>query len=627
MLKRFDITRLLNFPLRWTDTSLGDARIPGWGKLPFIAVSTSAGVWVLAIAYNQSRSGLDGGMTLFWLSAAIMYLPIAARFVSRDVRRQEAIGMVFILSICTFLFNYLRSPTLFRGFDEFLHWRTAYDILQTHHLFTFNSLLPVSPLYPGLESAAAALSSLSGLSIINAGYIVLLASRIIMLLSLYLIFERITKSPQAAGIATMVYTGSSTFLFFDMGFGYESMALPLAAMSIYMLLRRSISYGRTYWAWTVLVAVVLFAIVPTHHATSYALVAFLVLWTCADLYIQWQGFEGTDPFSMAAWLMLLSLIWVSSIARITLEYLSPIIGGAYDSLAGLLTGQSSARHLFENSAGQSAASIERWLAYGSVLVLGIGLMFGLWQWWLGYRRNSIAIAFAIGAMIYPVLPLMRLSAGAWEVSNRLSGFIFIALGYIVALGMTEFPLPPRWFRVRQVAVVVCMLIIFMGGIVAGSSPQTRLPSPYLPAAEERSVDNQGVMAAEWARNVLGSNNRMVGDRTETTLMGSYGAQRMIVNLSDGVSVSGLFLRYSVSDNDRAIISNANIRYMVIDKRISTVLPILGYYFEKWEQLIVQYVPPVNSSALEKYDHTKNVSRIFDSGDIVIYDIGALGNAP
>ncbi|MBI3739651.1 MAG: hypothetical protein HY258_11440 [Chloroflexi bacterium] len=345
LFKRLDLKAFLSFPLRWAEPASTEGWIPGWGRLPLTAVFASLGVWVLSIGYSRARNGLDGGMLLFWVGMIAVYFPIAIRFVAKDLRRHEAVGMIILLSLSTFLFSYLRSPLLFRGFDEFLHWRTAYDILQTDHLFTYNSLLPVSPLYPGLENATVALASLSGLSIISSGFIVLGVSRLIMLLGLYLIVERITKSAQVAGIAAMIYTGSSTFLFFDTQYGYESLALPLAALAVYMLLRRAASYGRTYWAWTLLIAAVLFSIVPTHHVTSYLLIAFLVLWTCTDLYVQWLGWEGADPFALAAWLTFLSLLWIGTIGRITLEYLSPILSGAYDSLVGLLTGQSAARHL------------------------------------------------------------------------------------------------------------------------------------------------------------------------------------------------------------------------------------------------------------------------------------------
>ncbi len=49
------------------------------------------------------------------------------------------------------------------GFDELLHYRTVDNILTTRHLFSPNSLLPVSPYYPGMETVTAVLVQLTGL--------------------------------------------------------------------------------------------------------------------------------------------------------------------------------------------------------------------------------------------------------------------------------------------------------------------------------------------------------------------------------------------------------------------------------------------------------------------------------
>ena len=624
----FSVKRYLLFPLQWPDLFPAEGRIPDWGKFPLICLVASLGVWTISIGYVLARDGNStGGESLFWLGLAVIYIPVIIRLLSRDLGRGEAIGMMLVIALCTYLVRYLGGPAFFTAFDEFLHWRTAYDILSTQHLFTNNSLLPVSPLYPGLESITAALVSLTGLDIVQAGLAVIGVSRLVMILGLYLLFEQMTKSSRTAGLAVLIYTGSSTFLYFDSQYGYETLALPLAVVAIYMLVRRVSSYGWSYWIWTILSAITIFAIVPTHHATSYALIGFLLLWTCTDLYVQWQGGPAYNPFEFAAWLILLCLIWIATAATITIQYLTPIVGGALQSAVGLLTGQSVIRQLFVNSAGQGSAIYERIFAYGSVLIIVLIIPFGLWQWWLRYRGQSISIALAIAVLVYPALPLMRLSSGAWELSDRMSGFIYIAVAYIVALGMIELPLPARFSEFRKWFACVAVFIIFAGGIAAGSSPQTRLPSPYRPAAEELSIDRENIAAAQWAQAVLGPNNRMAGDRTETILMGAYGTQRMITSSSDNVSISGLFLDDTVTPSDQLIISEARIRYLVIDFRISTVLPILGYYFESWEQLITPYVPPINNLVLEKYDHVRGASRVFDSGDIVLYDVGALQNAP
>ena len=176
-------------------------------------------------------------------------------------------------------------------------------------------------------------------------------------------------------------------------------------------------------------------------------------------------------------------------------------------------------------------------------------------------------------------------------------------------------------------LVPAMAVVFIGGVIAGSSPETRLPGPYRAAAEESSIDNQVIGVGNWAATNLGLDNRMVADRTLTNVMGSYGGQRLITNLSDNVSVSGLFLKYNLNAEDCELVADQKIKYILIDKRITNALPILGFYFESWEQQIVKFPPPVNLAALEKFDEMRGISRFYDSGDIVIYDIGKLTCAP
>ncbi|MGO8126703.1 hypothetical protein ACC728_37930, partial [Rhizobium ruizarguesonis] len=86
--------------------------------------------------------------------------------------------------------------------------------------------LPVSPLYPGQELITSELVNLSGLSVFAAGLIVLATARMMLMLALFLLFEKITDSARIASIACLIYIGSSTFLLFDVHYSYESMAIP-----------------------------------------------------------------------------------------------------------------------------------------------------------------------------------------------------------------------------------------------------------------------------------------------------------------------------------------------------------------------------------------------------------------
>ena len=622
------VNSLINLPLKWEAGHPIHSDAIGWGHTSLVSVVIAFGVLLISFACALGRLGVERWSTLFyWLGLMLLVVPASVRFISLNLSRTEAVGIILIISAGTFLVSYMRSPTIFRGFDEFLHWRTSYDILESGRLFTPNSLLPVSPLYPGLENITTALVNLTGFSIVDASAIVLLVSRTIMVLGLFLFYERIFKSYRAAGIATLVYMGSSTFLYFDVQFGYESVALPLAIMSMLMLLYRGDGDRKSNMKWTLVIGLVSFAIVVTHHVTSYIFIAFYIIWSCAYIYSKVLGSGGTVlVLDVAILNFLIVVFWVLTVASETVPYLSQILNGSLNSLFDLLIGSSGPRNLFVNSAGEGAILYERFFALGSVFVLMSGLLFGGWLWWLKYRRTGLPTALILMAMVYPALPIMRLSEGSWEMANRLSGFVFLGLAWAVALAFVTFPIPLNVFKVRQWMAIVGLTVIFLGGVVAGSPPEARLPQPYRPAAEERSIDNESIMSADWARARLGANNRMAADRTLTTLYGSYGAQRMIVNLSDNVSVSGIFLNVDIGAEEQNIIETTQLRYVVVDNRITQVLPVLGFYFEEWEQMIVSFAQPVNLSVLEKFDYYPSISRIYDSGDIVLYDLKGILNA-
>jgi hypothetical protein len=120
---------------------------------------------------------------------------------------------------------------------------------------------------------------------------------------------------------------------------------------------------------------------------------------------------------------------------------------------------------------------------------------------------------------------------------------------------------------------------------------------------------------------------MAADRINMTLMGTYGEQRMITDLIDQVSISGIFLAPHLGPNEREALRKGRIRYVVVDRRISTALPLDGHYYEGWEKMVVLYTEPISLSVLEKFDFMPYVSQVFDSGDIKLYDVGALAREP
>ena len=69
-----------------------------------------------------------------------------------------------------------------------------------------------------------------------------------------------------------------------------------------------------------------------------------------------------------------------------------------------------------------------------------------------------------------------------------------------------------------------------------------------------------------------------------------------------------------------------MRYLVVDLRLTHALPLLGLYYDSAEEGAFQYTKPLAPVTLGKFSTVPQVNRVFDSGNIVIYDMGGIINA-
>lgn len=629
-----------------------------WGWTPLLSLIAACGLWLLALAFNLARMNYDWAESLYWISLIIIYAPMFLRLLSPQITRLESLSLVLIIGGGLYLLKLQHSPLGFHFFDEFLHWRTATDILNTGRIFTENSMLPVSPLYPGLELATTALASLSGLSVFQAGAIIVGVGRIVLLLAIYLFCERVSGSIRAASIATCIYMANHHFLFFDAQFAYESLAIPLALFTLYVLLMRGYVDPPSRFGLNVVAVVGVWGVVGTHHSTAYLFTGFLLFWSLLTLIYNLR-LQAKQPGLV--WITLVALIanavWLLFVSDITIGYLAPHLQGTMNAILELIAGEENGNHreLFKSATGKPTPLLERITGIGSVALLALSLPLGILQVWLKHFRNPNAMALALAAFAFPATLLLRLTGGGWEFSVRTSAFVFFPLGFTLGLLLDKFWLPRGrakiylllrglWCQVQRarrtyglrgrafnqacrVAGACGGLIIFLGGIIAGWTPWERLPWPYTVAADTRSIEPQGIAAAYWARAALGRNRRMAADRINTSLMGSFGEQRMIINLIDKVSISGIFLLPRFGADERRIIHEARIEYLVVDRRVTTAVPLDGHYYEGWEQAISQHAPPAEARALNKFDTMPGVQRVFDSGDIRLYDVRRLALVP
>ena len=247
-----------------------------WGWLPVLSLTSAIGLFLVAMAYNGGRFAEQWAEPLFWFGLIVIFLPIAVRLFSKRPTRRERISLLIVLAINLYFVKFLQYPLYFAYYDEFSHVQTAQSIAATGHLFSLNPILQISSFYPGLEIVTNALSSLTGLSIFVTGIVLIGVARLVIVLSLYLFYEQISKSMWVAGIATLLYMANPNFLFFDSMFAYESIAISLAVFILFAVVRRSYAGSNQRLGLTLTIWLGIGAVMVSHHVTSFILVAFLL---------------------------------------------------------------------------------------------------------------------------------------------------------------------------------------------------------------------------------------------------------------------------------------------------------------------------------------------------------------
>ena len=564
----------------------------------------------------------DAGVSdlFFWGGLLAIIGPVAWRLLGAGASGGERLGLVVLMGIALYLVKVLHSPTGFTLYDELQHLRTFDDIATGGGLYARNPLLLVSPLYPGLEIATSVLTGVTGSSPFEAGVVMLGAARVLLAIGLFLFLERASDSQRIAGIATFVYMANPNFLFFDSQFGYQSLAIGLAMIVLYLAAE---SRGR--WADGAAGALLIgAACIATHHATTYVLIAFLLVWTIVSWILRSERAMSLRLARLTILMTLGAAAWLIFVASETVRYLGPrLLDGL--ALIQLLLGDVGTRQLFVPVQGALAPEWERAVGYGAVILLLAALPFGLWGAWREFRGRSIPIVLAIVAVSYPATLVLRLTHAGAEEASRSSTFVFLGLGFVVALALTKlWTIRERWRGSTAPACAAFLLVVFVGGVIIGTPRWSRLPGPYLPAADTRSISAESIDAALWAQTELGPGKRIVADRIDRILMGSYGRQNPITNYADQVPTWKVFFTPTFSSVDLNILKAGKIDFLVVDRRLAGIEPLTKFYFENGEPTRQEHETILLTLAgLTKFAQVAGVGVAFDSGNIQVYDVRGL----
>jgi hypothetical protein len=585
--------------------------------IPWIVLAACAGVMLDAVANAFGRTGQSGGQILFWTAAVVVILPAALALLAYGLSSNERAGVVVIAGLALYAFKVLQNPFGFTYADEWSHLHNLQSILSTGKLFGSNSILPITSRYPGVESFAAAIARAGGLSAFAAGVTAIAAARVMIMLGLYLLYARLTGSARAAGLASLFYAGTPTYLFWAGQFSYESLALPLAIVAGFALirwLRSPVGLPRRRWAAVILSLDA--GIVVTHHITSY--VFFGLLFGVCAIHLLWRRRRGA-PWAMMAGVGLMTAAWLTFAANATVGYISGPLGSAYKQVLQTVDQASGPRTLFvSNGSVEQTSHLEGDIAIFGTLLIALAIYAGLHVMRRDLRHNPVILLLGLAAVGYlGTLPL-RLVSAAWEAANRAGDFLFAGAALTAALGLISLMGGPARENVRR-KLLVCgvVLMVFLAGVVAGWPTSLRLARPAEVVSGGRTLVPEVVAAARWSGAMLGSAHRVGAQEADARIF--LDDARQTAYAGTGPDIQDLLNNTSLQPWQRNLLGSLQVDLIVSDLREISSDNTAGYFFDVGAPRLA--APPTQT----KFE-VPGVDLIYDAGTLKLFDVRALWGA-
>jgi hypothetical protein len=584
-------------------------------SLPLVALLASLGLLVVSVANALSRATLTETSLIYWAGLLLIALPIFYKLSSKQPSYRERLFLVLLLGLALYGVKVVHDGIYFTFTDEFVHAFNAQNIAQHHHLYYFNSIIPTTAHYPGLEGATSALMMLTGMSSYGAGTILVGVARLTFMASLFFLFARLSGSARGAGLGVAIYTGSSNFLYWGAQFSYESLALPLLVVALMAFVEREAGPPERRTPWTVLIVLGILAITITHHLTSYALAAIFI--ALAILYPVMKV-KRPNPWPLALLAIVAAVGWLLIAARQTVGYLFPVLGDAIKAIWDTASGESAPRTLFHQSSNVAeqfgvTPLPARALALLAVLILFAALVVGIRQVWRRHRREPLVLLFSAAAVVFFGALGLRFAPAAWETGNRAGEFLFIGLAFVAIYGAAELLSSGTNPQRRRLLFTAALGIVLFGGVISGWPWDVQTARPLQASADGNEIDSESLALAKFAGKRL-DGSRFAAPEAEARPLLSPGGQ--IAFAGQGPDIEDIVNTGQVESWQLPLLEENHLPFVVTDRRLVSGDSIRGFYFT---------VPGRYNDALRERGVVHKfarlpVARVWDSGRIVLYDL-------
>jgi hypothetical protein len=323
-------------------------------------------------------------------------------------------------------------------------------------------------------------------------------------------------------------------------------------------------------------------------------------------------------------------------------YLSPALIRGWTQLSELLglsegvsAEPSSERKIFGGAQIPVYELVSGLLFPPAVLVLFLVSVYILWR----NRRliGSAPWAFAVLATMYFLSMPMVLTKGGAEGAHRSWAFSFIGIavlcGLARSLGLPYGGRPTAGAFGRSVRRLVdspgvrvgvagaVFTVLALGGAALGANVSTRFPGSTNAGDDSRSVSREGVAVSTWIAAQIPVDTPVLADRYVSQQLGSRGRMAAL----KPSATFPLWDLYMSADPVRPEVLrqalDSDVRYFVVDARMATTRPRMGYWFTKDE-------PGVDGTALfpqvaiNRFNCLPWLHAAYAAGPLTVYEVDA-----
>ena len=576
------------------------------------AVLVAAGAALVIWAYRKAATEQIGSYDLiFWAGMVLAYLAVAWRAVSG----RHAVLWLGLLGLFTLLPKFWMSTGGPIFFDETAHFALLRNVISAHKLFQYTPLLPIGTYYPGMESAAAAIHWLTGLSPWDSALTLIAVVHCLLPVQVYYIARALPVPHRWAVVAGLVYAVNPSFIYEDVQFAYESVAilLMLTIVRLYVEALAAERSGGRSWRQSLLtsllIAVLSLGCVVTHHLTSLAGVVLLLVG--ALVLKPMTGFadrEGGLRRLFVRWTPVLTLatclvLWIAFVAPGTVSYLFPDVSQPAKellSLAGLAkssTANGGTRTLFSNS---GTPGYERFAAFAAPVLIAVALLFAVIRWVRERPLRSNFLWPLVLAALYLVSLPVTLTAAGDAGAHRTWASTYVGVSLLPAALVILFELHKRrpWLK-RTVAAVgaVVLVVLLVGNVTAGTPIDYRFPGPYRFGSDTLSVTPETLRLAQWVKTHLGSGAHVVTDEYTAVALTTH-ADAVTPQQTPGLPIAEIWydLRPPLPPLMVALQQQGD-DYLVVDTRDAQYVDSQSALFVAGEPPVV---PPQNIARMETW---------------------------